>query len=71
MDRTCLSDWTEILGIKRPSQHLEFIAVFLKRILNHVCSVAQRVILRKEDTGIRKYRFQDGVYVVCSIMIPL
>jgi len=33
-------NWIEIWGIFRPGKHLEFFIIFLKPLLNNVCSVA-------------------------------
>ena len=59
-------DWTEIWGIWRPSQHLKLVVVLLKPFLNHCCFVARSIILLKEATAIREYRFHERVHVVCN-----
>ncbi|KAK3535361.1 hypothetical protein QTP70_010077 [Hemibagrus guttatus] len=51
-------DWIEIWGILRPSQHLKLV-VLIKPFLNHFCFVAWHIILMKEATDIREYRFHE------------
>ncbi len=43
-----------------------FIHLLLKPFLNRFCFVAERIILLKEATATREYRFRERVYMVCN-----
>ena len=66
MDWTLMLDWTEIWGLWRPSQHLKLVVVLFKPFLNLFCFVEWCIILLKEATAIREYRFHERVYMFCK-----
>uniref|UniRef100_A0A3Q1G7M3 ATP-binding cassette, sub-family C (CFTR/MRP), member 12 n=1 Tax=Acanthochromis polyacanthus TaxID=80966 RepID=A0A3Q1G7M3_9TELE len=62
-------DWIEIWGIWRPSQHLKLVVVFFKPFLNHFClTLCWCIILLKDSTAIREYRFHERVYMMINVL---
>lgn len=54
----------EIWAIWRTRQHLQLLAMFLKQILNNICSVARCIILLKEAVVFRKTHCYGVVHIV-------
>jgi len=70
MDRTCLFSTSHrcLIGFRSGEfggQHLKLV-VLLKPFLNHFCFVAGCIILLKEATATREYRFHERMYMVCN-----
>lgn len=57
-------NWIEIWGICEPRQHLKLTVVLFNPFVNHLHSVAVRIILLQEATTIREHH--ERVYTVCN-----